>query len=141
LADTDAEIAGCLAVMRQLRQHLRGEDEFLSIVRRQQAAGYLLAFVEDQGRVVCVAGFRLSENLAWGRFVYVDDLVTDEAARSQGHGEAMLNWLIDYASRHDCDALHLDSGVQRFGAHRFYLAQRMDITSHHFALQLRPRRV
>jgi hypothetical protein len=31
----------------------------------------------------------------------------------------------------------LDSGVQRFGAHRFYLRRRMDITSHHFALDLR----
>jgi hypothetical protein len=33
--------------------------------------------------------------------------------------------------------LHLDSGVQRFAAHRFYLARRMDITCHHFALKLR----
>ena len=26
--------------------------------------------------------------------LYVDDLVTDAALRSQGHGEAMLKWLI-----------------------------------------------
>jgi hypothetical protein len=31
----------------------------------------------------------------------------------------------------------LDSGVQRFGAHRFYLRRRMNITSHHFAIDLR----
>lgn len=32
--------------------------------------------------------------------------------------------------------LHLDSGVQRYGAHRFYLRHGMDITSHHFRLVL-----
>jgi coproporphyrinogen III oxidase len=32
--------------------------------------------------------------------------------------------------------LHLDSGVQRFDAHRFYLRHRMAIVGHHFALPL-----
>jgi GNAT superfamily N-acetyltransferase len=137
VAESDAEIVGCLAVMRQLRPHLSSEQDFLARVRRQQQQGYLLAFVEDEGRSVCVAGYRLLQNLAWGRFVYVDDLVTDEAARSRGHGEAMLQWLIDFARRENCDELHLDSGVQRFGAHRFYLNQRMDITAHHFGIRLR----
>lgn len=140
LAESDAEITACLPTMRQLRPHLAAEQDFLARVRRQQPLGYRLAFVEEQGRAVCVAGFRLLENLAWGRFVYVDDLVTDETARSRGHGEVMLNWLIDYARRENCDEFHLDSGVQRFGAHRFYLNHRMDITSHHFAVRLREKR-
>ncbi len=33
--------------------------------------------------------------------------------------------------------LTLDSGVQRFAAHRLYLRQRMDITSHHFTMNLK----
>ena len=140
LAESDSEIMACFPAMRQLRTHLAAEQDFLARVRRQQRQGYLLAFVEQQGRAVCVAGFRLLENLPWGRFVYVDDLVTDETARSHGHGEAMMNWLIDYARREDCDEFHLDSGVQRFAAHRFYLNQRMDITSHHFAIRLKERR-
>jgi len=35
-----------------------------------------------------------------------------------------------------CAQFQLDSGVQRFGAHRFYLMKRMDITAHHFGLKL-----
>ena len=87
-------------------------------------------------KVVAAAGFRLLENLAWGRFLYVDDLVTDAAHRSQGHGDALMNWLMAHARAAGCAELHLDSGVERFGAHRFYLARRMDITSHHFAMKL-----
>jgi GNAT superfamily N-acetyltransferase len=135
LAQTDADIDACWPVMAQLRPHIARAD-FLPRVRRQQAAGYQLAALSNAGRVVAVAGFRYGEILAWGRHMYVDDLITDEAVRSHGHGERLFAWLVEQARAHGCEQLHLDSGVQRFGAHRFYLRQRMDITSHHFALKL-----
>jgi GNAT superfamily N-acetyltransferase len=97
-----------------------------------------LAYLIDGDDVVAVTGFRLLENLAWEKFLYVDDLVTDDARRSCGHGERLLAWLIDLARVSGCDQVHLDSGVQRFDAHRFYLRHRFRITSHHFAMTLEP---
>jgi GNAT superfamily N-acetyltransferase len=136
LAESDAEIARCFEVMSELRPHLRAED-FVPRVRRQgDLAGFALAYVEEAGEVVAVAGFRVSECLAWGRFLYVDDLVSAARHRSRGHGGTLLRWLEARARAERCDELHLDSGVQRFGAHRFYLRERMDITSHHFAKKL-----
>lgn len=136
LATTDAKITRCFPVMAQLRPHL-AQDEFVTRVRRQQEIqGYHLAFVEDASRIVAAAGFRFLESLAWGRFLYVDDLITDADARSAGHGTTLFDWLVARAREENCDALHLDSGVQRFAAHRFYLRHHMDITSHHFALPL-----
>ena len=135
VATNDAEIQGCFPVMRELRPHLSSTD-FLMQVRRQMVQGYRLAFLESLGAVRAVAGYRVSECLAWGRFLYVDDLVTKEADRSHGHGGVLLDWLTAEAVREGCHQLHLDSGVQRFAAHRFYLTRRMDITSHHFALTL-----
>ncbi|GMR05632.1 MAG: hypothetical protein BMS9Abin25_0207 [Gammaproteobacteria bacterium] len=35
----------------------------------------------------------MGNNLAWGRFLYVDDLVTSSSAWSQGHGSPLLAWL------------------------------------------------
>jgi GNAT superfamily N-acetyltransferase len=139
LASTDAEIAACHAVMSELRPHIRAED-FVGRVRRQMRQSYQLLAGSVGGRVVAVAGFRLVEMLAWGPALYVDDLVTDSRERSKGHGEALMSWLIDYARQHGCEELHLDSGVQRFDAHRFYLARRMKISSHHFSIDLRPPR-
>lgn len=137
LAQSDEKIQRCFSVMVQLRPHLVA-SEFVRRARRQQReGGYELVFVEDGGEVKCVAGFRISENLAWGKFLYVDDLVTNEAARSRGYGQKLFAWLIERARAEGCDEFHLDSGVQRFTAHRFYLGQRMDITSHHFALKLK----
>ncbi len=135
LAESDEEVARCFDVMRCLRPHLVPED-FVERIRRQKLQGYHLAALEDGGRVRTVAGFWLRENLAWGRFTYVDDLVSADDSRSKGYGDELFRWLVDYSRRHGREQFHLDSGVQRFGAHRFYLTRRMEISSHHFALDL-----
>jgi GNAT superfamily N-acetyltransferase len=107
-------------------------------VRRQQAAGYFLAYCEAEGEMRSVAGFRYSENLAYGRFMYVDDLVTRSEDRSKGFGKLLFDWLIAAARAHGCALIALDSGVQRFNAHRFYLINKMNIVSHHFILRIDP---
>ena len=135
LAVEDDEIQGCYPVMAELRPHVSAE-EFLPRVRRQmEIDGYKLAYLSD-GEVKAVAGFRISECLAWGSFMYVDDLVSKEGERSKGYGGQLFDWLVEYARGEGCEQFHLDSGVQRFAAHRFYLAKRMSIEAHHFGLKL-----
>jgi GNAT superfamily N-acetyltransferase len=136
LARTDSEIMACLPVLRQLRTNLV-EAEFVPRIRLQQSGGYQLCYLAEAGIVRSVGGFRLMENLASGRLLYVDDLVTDSAARSKGLGQKLLEWLLRRADAAGCDTLELDSGVQRFEAHRFYLRNRMHIVSHHFRIALR----
>jgi len=126
------DILRCFPLMDDLRPHLR-EDEFVSRVRGQQREhGYRLAVLEEDGAVRAVAGFRIAECLAWGRFLYVDDLVTARSVRFRGYGQQLFDWLLAEARREGCEQLHLDSGVQRYEAHGFYLKNRLHITSHHF---------
>jgi GNAT superfamily N-acetyltransferase len=136
LAGDDATRARCWRVLQQLRPHL-DEARFLAQARRQsEEVGWRLLYAEQGNDIVGCAGFRIGEWLAWGRTLYVDDLVTDERLRGRGVGQALMAWLIEHARADGCVQLHLDSGVQRFGAHRFYLMQEMNITAHHFALTL-----
>jgi hypothetical protein len=46
----------------------------------------------------------------------------------------MLSWLKSHARELGCSQLHLDSGVQRFTAHRFYVREGFKISSHHFSI-------
>ena len=135
-ATTPQEIAGCFAVMRQLRTHFEDEAKFVEQVQRQRAEGLRIAFLEEAGGVRAVAGSRMLESLHAGRFCYGDDLVTDAARRSLGYGGKLFDWLVDQARLAECKKLELDSGVQRFAAHRFYLLKGMIISSHHFSLDL-----
>ncbi|MEH1965688.1 GNAT family N-acetyltransferase [Nostoc sp.] len=135
LAKTDFQILGCFPVISQLRPHLE-QAKFVEQVRYQMKEGYKLAFLEVDKQAVAVTGFRISTCLASGKFLYIDDLVVDELKRSHSYGQQLFQWLIEYAKNHNCEHLSLDSGVQRFAAHRFYLMQRMSITSHHFSMEL-----
>ena len=123
--------------MTELRTHITTMEEFLERVARQQQQGYLLAYLEADGEIRAAAGYRYQDMLFHGRVLYVDDLVTRAADRSAGWGGKLFDWLVDQAKHRDCDYLDLDSGVQRFDAHRFYLMKRMKIASHHFSLPLR----
>ena len=137
IANTDSDLLACFPVMRELRPHVE-RGEFLSSIRNQERAGYRLAFAQAQDEPVTVAGFRISENLAWGRFLYVDDLVTCEHHRSKGYGTQMLAWLRVQAAQEGCNQLHLDSGSQRKDAHRFYLREGMQKFGFHFAERIMP---
>lgn len=134
LAETEEQIERCFPVMQQLRPHLV-ERDFVQRVRAQQGSGYRLVSAASQ-QVLAVAGFRILHNLAWGRFLYIDDLVTDSAHRSTGVGRALLNWLRNYAHQMGCAELHLDSGYQRQEAHRFYRREGVEATGLHFAVSL-----
>ena len=135
-AETPADVVRCFTVMRELRPHLRTADEFAVRVTRQRAEGYLLVALEVAGEVLAVAGYRFGEKLSAGKYLYVDDLVTAASERSRGHGAQLFDWLVARAREADCARLFLDSGVERFDAHRFYLRNRMEIGCHNFRLNL-----
>lgn len=131
LVQTDEEILRCHAVMAQLRPHVP-VDGFVARIRRMQSTGFHLAFLADEGTVRAVAGYRILDQLVSGRVLYVDDLVTDDAERSTGHGAALLTWLRERAREEGCEYLELDSGVHRAGAHRFYFRHGLSIIAYHF---------
>jgi len=137
-AETDETILACYDVMAQLRPHVARGD-FLATVRSMQEDGLRLACICESGRVVAVAGYRVSTNLFCGKHLYVDDLVTDDSERSKGHGKELLAWLRQLAVEQDCDVFHLDSGVQRKRAHAFYEREAMELASYHFSVRLKPR--
>lgn len=134
LAQSDTEISACFPVLRQLRPHLT-ENTFVPLARELMDEGYQFAYLKQDDNVVCVAGFKIAKNLYLGKHLYIEDLSTDEQVRSQGFGTRMMAGLMDLAKRHGCQAVHLDSGVHRHAAHKFYLNQDMKITSYHFVLE------
>jgi GNAT superfamily N-acetyltransferase len=119
----------------ELRPHLVSLEALVQQVNEaQRSEGYRLigSFEDGMEDAAAVAGFRTAHGLAWGYYLYIDDLSTRAAFRQRGHGACLMQWLIEEARRLGCGQVHLDSGVQRHDAHRLYLNQRMDITAYHF---------
>lgn len=137
LATNAGQIQSCYKVMHQLRPHLTSDQAFVEQVQRQIEEGYHLAYIQDGGQVKALAGFRFLEFLAWGKVLYIDDLISDAAIRRNGYGSTLLKWVINEAKKTKCDQVHLDSGPQRHDAHRLYLNHGFKIIGHHFALGLK----
>src|SRR4051812_49962190 len=120
----------------ELRPQRAPAEALAALADGQRPAGYRLAgsFEPGEEDAAAVAGFRIQENLAWGRHLYVDDLVTRADRRGRGHGGALMRWLAIEACRAGCEHLHLDSGVgpERADAHRLYFRAGMRISSYHF---------
>jgi len=121
--------------MLELRPNIGAESEFVARVNDvQRPAGYRLVASFDEGEAAAAgaAGFHIRDMLAWGHYLYVEDLVTRESARRAGHATRLLDWLSTEAERNGCDSFQLDSGVHRHDAHRLYLHWGLAITGHHF---------
>ena len=119
----EADIAACYALMRALRPQLSSEAEFIERWRRQSEQGYAIVALWRAQRPVALAGFRVQENLVHGRFLYVDDLVTDESERRHGHGARLLDHLKAEGRALGCRKLVLDTALENTLAHRFYYRQ------------------
>ena len=123
----EAEIGACYDLMRQLRPHLASREEFIARWRRQAADGYrILALWLDHGPHPgprALAGYRITENLVHGKFLYVDDLIADRSERSRGYGARLLDKLKDEGRALGCVKLVLDTGLDNCLAHRFYFRQ------------------
>lgn len=135
LARSEQEISDCYQVMAELRPHIQ-RDEFLPLVKRLAAiVGYQLAYLTD-GEIKAVAGFRISEWLAGGKYLEIEDLVAKSGERSKGYGGELFDWLVEHAKENNCLQVRLVSRVSRLDAHRFYLRKGMNLEAHYFSMNL-----
>jgi GNAT superfamily N-acetyltransferase len=106
-------------VASQLRTTLT-YDEFEDLIYEMRSMEYKMFGIMDGEKLITYAGVAIQTNLYHKRHLFVFDLVTDEKHRSNGYGEMMLGYLIDFAKMGMCENIVLSSGIQREDAHRFY---------------------
>ena len=133
LAREEAEVRRCWPAYHELRPHLRSADELVDRWRVQLREGFQIIYIAEGDLVPAAAGYRLLNTLAWGRILYIDDLVALAVRHKQGLGTALVQFLQAEARRLGCDAVHLDSGYQRHLAHLAYLRNGFQLNCHHFA--------
>lgn len=117
---SEAAILGAHSLIIQLRPQLISPDLWLAAFKRQAESGYRVLLSVQDGKPRGLAGFRLQENLIHGKFLYVDDLVTDSALRGLGVGQQLLEALMNEATLSGCDRLVLDTAITNIDAQRFY---------------------
>lgn len=136
VAKSDELIAATFELFLQLRPHLKRELFVEQVRHMQNEYSYKIVMASNGQEPVAAAGYRITHSLAWGKYLYIDDLIADKNHRRHGHARTLWNWLVNQAEQNNCDQIHLDSGVHRHDAHKYYLKNGMDITCHHFQIAL-----
>ena len=129
-----------LAAAEPLHRDLRPQlpADYAGTMARVFASGGRLVVAVHGEVIVGLAVWRVLENTMFGRFLYVDDLVTDSALRSRGVGKALLSRCEAMAVEFGCRELVLDSGVQRAQTHRFYFREGLAVRAFNFGKTLPP---
>ena len=136
IAETDEQILKCWDALHALRPHLI-EADLLPLIREIQTSGYILAYVESNGKAAAIIGYRYLHFLFNGKHIYIDDLSTLPEARGKGYGSALLDFVKNEAQQRGLKTVTLDSGHHRYDAHRLYLKEGYKIMAHHFLLTLK----
>lgn len=134
-ATTADDFAKCFEIMKELRPH-HNLQSFVTTMDAMQKEGYHLLYLQDEGRMVSVAGFRFTTTLYDGLIIDFDDFVTLADGRSKGYGAMLFDHLVGIAKERGIKAIHLNSAHHRYDAHRFYLNKKMKIIAHHFRVEL-----
>lgn len=136
--DDDAKFRARLGEFEVLHRQLRPMiGDYAAHMNAMLDEGVGMCVMLDGGAPVALAVYRHHLTTFIGRRFYVDDLVTDENARSKSYGGALLEWLQGEAVRLNCDMFTLESGVQRFAAHKFYFKHGMHIAQYGFIKEIK----
>ena len=135
LAKSENEITDCFTLISELRPHLTLDDFISKVKVMSKTTGYELVYLDDEG-IKAVAGMKISEWLHSGRYLEIEELVTDKNSRSKGYGGKLFDWILNYAKQNECDQIRLVSGVLRDNAHKFYLNKGMTFEAKYFSLNI-----
>ena len=134
--DSDQDYQACFSVMQALRPHLSSSHTFMTRARRQARQGYRLLAAWQNEQVVGLAGYRMQENLLYGSFLYVDDLVAAPQARRDGVGATLIDALRTQAKQQGCAHFVLDTALENALGQRFYYRQGLLARGMHFCQPL-----
>lgn len=133
---TLTEVEESFMIMKQLRRCLKNPKSYAEQVDRQFKSGYKLMAALQDDILLGLIGYRELENLVYGRFIYVDDLVVDSSKRMYGLGSLLLGSVRQEAKSLGCSHLVLDTGLHKTLAQRFYAREGMLVQGMHFVYPL-----
>ncbi|PUA19333.1 GNAT family N-acetyltransferase [Glaciimonas sp. PCH181] len=130
--ESDADLEASFSVMKELRPHLSDRASYAAQIAQQRTQGYRLLAAWRDGAIVGLAGYRLLDNLLYGHFIYVDDLVVTASLHRAGLGERLLQAARQQAIALHCNHFVLDTGLHMALAQRFYFRQGLLARGMHF---------
>ena len=121
---------------------LRQQNKTLTITKYRkllpamQEKGYRCVGAFSGGELMGIMGFWIGHRFWCEKYIDLDNVVVDEAARSRGIGKKLLDWAEAEGRRQGCKLAVLDSYTTAPRAHRFYYRAGYVALGYHVTKQL-----
>ncbi len=112
LALSDDSIQKCWTAFKELYPQLKKSDFLFQIRKLQIDAGYTLVFIEKEAEAVAFLGFRISEDLAHGKYLLINEVYVQKQQAQAHFVEELLDWTIEYAKTKKCEQIFMDISSQ-----------------------------
>ncbi|MDX1680240.1 MAG: GNAT family N-acetyltransferase [Akkermansiaceae bacterium] len=114
------------------------EDELKRRMKtiRENHGHYELHGAFEGGNLVAVCGAWVATKLWCGRYLEIDNIVTDPERRSEGLGTRLMEAMEELARKRNCEILVLDSYASNTSSHRLYHRLGYEIKGFHFVKAL-----
>jgi len=115
-----------------------GVSEELLIERTLEMAqqNYECVGIYDGEKLMGACGMWFQTRHYAGRSLEVDHVIIDEAYRSKGIGNKLMEFVYDYAEKKTCNWVELNTYVSNFPSHKFYYNQGFVAKGYHFVKPL-----
>ncbi|WP_459501128.1 GNAT family N-acetyltransferase [Bacillus sp. C1] len=133
---TEEQLNKVLLVLQQLRTALTKEEVHILFRQMKEERYQLFSLYNEENEVVSLAGVAICTNFYNKKHVFVYDLVTAEAHRSKGYGDALLSYIEEWGAEKGCSSVVLTSAFPRIDAHRFYEREGYEKVSYSFCKEL-----
>lgn len=135
-----AEISSAFAALHMLHPDIRDITQFQELVTIQQAEGYRLLGIFEEGKqnAVTVCGFRIVTNFTAGRHLHIDDLASYHLPVQDHQISQILDALKAIGLKEQCKCIHADSSVSsdNTNMHHLYLKHGFILTCHKFSFEI-----
>lgn len=120
-----SEIDTAFAVLHCLHDHIRDIHQFQDLVHIQQAEGYRLLGIFEEGKhnAVAICGFRICTNFTLGRYMKIDDLTSRQEAMQYQHISQLLTTALEIAQAAHCTHIQIGNTSNNKDIQNLYLAQ------------------
>ncbi len=117
-------------LLQQLNPRLL-QDDYETMLPDMIRNGYRQVVVLENGTPVGMSGFWINTKLYCGKYIEMDNVVTNVTHRSKGIGKILCDWITQKGRAEGCRHILLDAYVNNRDAHRFYFREGFFIEGFH----------
>lgn len=131
-----SQINSVIPLIQKLSDNKTSEAVLKQRFAEMVTQNYECAVLYDGEKLIGVAGMWFCTRHYSGRSVELDHVFIEDGYRRKGLGKQFMKCIYDYVGQKGCQAVELNTYVQNYPSHKFYMNEGFEILGYHFLKKL-----